>query len=136
MKITPYLGFQGKCEEAFKFYEKVLKGKVTMMMRYGDSPMADQVPAATRNNVMHTSLQVGDQTINGADAPEQHASKPSGFSVAISLKDFAEGERIFKELSQGGQVQMPFEKTFWSPGFGMCVDRYDIPWMVNVEGQM
>jgi len=136
MHITPYLGFQGKCEEAFKLYEKVLKGKITMMMRYGESPMADQTPPDHRNHIMHVTLQVGDEAINGSDAPPQHYSKPEGFNVAISLKDSAEGERIFKELSAGGQVIMPFQKTFWSSGFGMFVDRYDIPWMVNVEGGM
>ena len=136
MQITPYLSFQGKCEEAFKLYEKVLKGKITFMMRYGESPMADQTAADARNHIMHISLQVGDQTIGGADAPPQHYSKPAGISVAISLKDFAEGERIFKELSEGGQVPMPFQKTFWSPGFGMCIDRYSTPWMVNVIGEM
>ena len=136
MHITPYLGFQGTCEEAFKLYEKVLNGKITFKMTYGESPMADQMPPDHRNRIMHISLQVGDETISGSDAPPQHYSKPEGFNVAISLKDAAEGERIFKELSAGGQVQMPFQKTFWSPGFGMLVDRYDIPWMVNVEGQM
>ena len=136
MHITPYLSFQGKCEEAFKFYEKVLKGKITMMMRYGESPTADQTAPEARNHIMHVSLQVGDETISGADAPPQHYTKPAGISVAISLKDLADGERIFKELSAGGQVLMSFEKTFWSPGFAMFTDRYGTPWMVNVEGQM
>ncbi|HUN88989.1 MAG TPA: VOC family protein [Terriglobales bacterium] len=136
MHITPYLGFQGKCEEAFKLYEKVLKGKITFIMRYGESPMADKTAPEARNQIMHVTLQVGDESISGADAPGQHYSKPAGFSVAISLKDFAEGERIFKELSAGGQVQMPLQKTFWSPGFAMFIDRYGTPWMVNVEGEM
>ena len=136
MKITPYLAFQNKCEEAFKFYEKVLNGKITFMMKYGESPMAEQTAPEARNNVIHASLQIQDQLIHGADAPPQHFSKPAGFSVSIGLKDVAEAERIFKELSVGGQVQMPFAKTFWSPGFGMFIDRYNIPWMVNVEQAM
>ena len=136
MKITPYLGFQGKCEEAFKLYEKVLKGKITFMMRWSESPMADQTPPEAKNHIMHATLAVGDQLIHGADAPPQHYSKPAGTSVSISLNDVKEGEHIFKELSDGGHVHMPFQKTFWSPGFAMFVDRYDIPWMVNVEGQM
>jgi len=133
MKINPYLSFRGKCEEAFKFYEKVLNGKVTFKMTYGDSPMADQTPAEAKNNIMHSTLQVGDQAIMGADAPPQHATKPAGICVSISVNDASEGERIFKALSEGGQTQMPFAKTFWSPGFGMCIDKFDIPWMVNVE---
>lgn len=133
MNINPYLGFAGKCEEAFKFYEKVLNGKIAFMMKKGESPMADQTPTAERNHVMHASLQVGNETIMGGDAPSQHFSKPAGFCVSVGVKELAEGERIFKALSEGGKTQMPFQKTFWSPGFGMCIDRYDIPWMVNVE---
>lgn len=135
MQVTPYLAFQGKCEEAFKFYEKVLKGKITFMMRNGESPMADKTPPEARNNIMHASLQIGDQLIHGADAPGNHYSKPAGFCVSISLKDLKEAERIFKELSEAGQVQMPLQKTFWAAGFGMFIDRYGIPWMVNCEQQ-
>jgi PhnB protein len=136
VNINPYLSFQGKCEEAFNFYAKVLNGKVVFKMTYGESPMADQTPPEAKKNIMHSSLQVGDASIMGADAPPQHASKPAGFCVSIGLKDVAEGERIFKALSEGGTTQMPFAKTFWSPGFGMCIDKYDIPWMVNVEQAM
>jgi PhnB protein len=136
MRVTPYLSFQGKCAEAFKLYERVLNGKVMFSMTYGESPMADKTPPEQRNNIMHTTLQIGDDLIHGADAPGTFYSKPAGLCVSISTKDYAEGERIFKQLSEGGQVQMPLQKTFWSPGFGMLVDRYSIPWMVNVEGQM
>ena len=133
MQITPYLSFQGKCEEAFKMYEKVLKGKITFSMRYSESPMAAQTPANAKDHIMHTTLQVGDEFIHGADAPPQYYSKPAGLTVSISLNDRKEGERVFNELSQGGEVKMPFQKTFWAAGFGMCIDRYGIPWMVNVE---
>jgi PhnB protein len=136
MKITPYLAYQGKCKEAFQFYEKVLKGKIMFSMTWAESPMADKTPPEARNNIMHSTLAVGDQLIHGADAPPQQYTKPAGLCVSISLKDPVEGERIFKELSEGGQVQMPFQKTFWSPGFGVFIDRYSIPWMVNVEGEM
>jgi len=133
MQITPYLSFQGKCEEAFKMYEKVLKGKISFSMKYSDSPMKDQTPPEARNHIMHSTLQVGDQVIHGADAPPQYYSKPAGLTVSISLKDVKEGERIFNELSSGGEVKMPYQKTFWAAGFGMCIDKYSIPWMVNVE---
>lgn len=135
MQVSPYLAYNGQCEEAFKFYEKVLKGKITFMMKNSESPMAGQTPADQQNRVMHASLQIEGSTIHGADAPPQYYTKPGGFSVSISLKDAKEGERIFNELSRGGEVKMPFQKTFWSPGFGMFIDRYSIPWMVNVEGQ-
>ena len=133
MKITPYLSFQGQCAEAFKLYEKVLKGKIMFSMTYGESPMADKTAPDARNHIMHTTLQVGDQQFHGADAPPHLYSKPAGVTVSIMTKDYAEAERIFTELSEGGQVHMPFQKTFWSPGFGMCIDKYSIPWMVNVE---
>jgi PhnB protein len=136
LNINPYLSFQGKCEEAFNFYAKVLNGKIQFKMTWGESPMAAQTPPEAKNNIMHMAMQAGDATIMGADAPPQHYSKPAGVTVSIGLTDVAEGERIFKALSEGGQVQMPYEKTFWSPGFGMFTDKYGIPWMVNVQGQM
>jgi PhnB protein len=136
MDINPYLSFHGKCEEAFNFYAKVLNGKILFKMTYGESPMADQTAPEAKNNIMHATLQAGDAQIMGADAPPQYYSKPAGFTVSIGLNDVAEGERIFKALSEGGEVKMPYQKTFWSPGFGMCIDKYDIPWMVNVQGQM
>jgi PhnB protein len=84
---------------------------------------------------MHAALNVGDQVLMGADAPPGRYQQPKGTNVSIHVKDLAEGERIFKALAENGTVTMPFEKTFWSPGFGMCVDQFGIPWMVNTEGQ-
>ena len=133
MQVNPYLTFNGQCEEAFKFYEKVLNGKILFMMKNGESPMADKTPADQRNRIMHATLQIGDKTIMGADAPPQFYTKPGGFSVSISVNDPKEGERIFQALSQGGQVKIPFQKTFWAAGFGMFIDRFSIPWMVNCE---
>jgi PhnB protein len=136
MNINPYLAFQGKAAEAFTFYEKVLNGKIVFKMTNGESPMADQTPPEARNNIMHIAMQVGNQTLMGGDAPPNHYSKPAGFCVSIGVKELAEAERIFKALSEGGQVQMPLQKTFWSAGFAMFIDRYSIPWMVNVEQAM
>ena len=133
MQVNPYLAFNGQCEEAFKLYEKVLNGKIVFMMRNGESPMADKTPADQRNRIMHATLQVGDRTIMGADAPPQFYTKPAGFSVSVSVNDPKEGERLFQALSEGGEVKMPFQKTFWAAGFGMCIDRFSIPWMVNCE---
>ena len=133
MQVNPYISFNGQCEEAFKLYEKVLNGKILFMMRNGESPMAEKTPADQRNRIMHATLQVGDRAIMGADAPPQFYTKPGGFSVSISVNDPKEGERIFQALSEGGEVKMPFQKTFWAAGFGMCIDRFSIPWMVNCE---
>lgn len=137
MQVATYLAFDGDCREAFQTYERILGGKITFMMTMGESPMADKTPPEMKNRIMHVSLQVpGGGMIQGADHPEDRAVNPAGFSVAITVKDKAEGERIFKGLSEGGQVQMAYQKTFWSPGFGMCIDKFSVPWMVNTEGQM
>jgi len=136
MQVNPYLSFSGKCEEALNHYAKVLNGKILFKMTYGESPMADQTPPDVKNNIMHATLQIGDRLIMAADAPPHMYSKPAGFSVSVNCKDVAEAERVYKALSEGGEVKMPFQKTFWSPGFGMFIDRYGIPWMINVEQAM
>ena len=133
MQINPYLVFNGQCEAAFKFYEKLLGGKITGIMTHANSPMANQVPPEWRDKVMHAHLTVGNWVLMGSDAPPQHFQKPQGFSVSIGVKTVEEGARIFEALSDNGAVQMPFQKTFWSPGFGMLADRFGIPWMVNCD---
>jgi PhnB protein len=132
MKFNTYLAFNGNCGEAFKFYEQCLGGK-TEMMKWGDSPMADQTDAASKDKIMHARLQVGDQTLMGADSPKGMFNGNQGFSVAIHVTDPAEAEKLFNALTQGGKVHMPLGKTFWSPAFGMFIDRFGIPWMVNCE---
>ncbi len=136
MQLITHLGFSGNCEEAFNFYAKVLKGNLAFMMRYGESPMADKTPPAWQNKIMHARLIVGEAALMGADAPPDHFSKPQGFTVSIGLKEQAEAERIFAALSEGGSVQMPIQETFWAVRFGMTVDRFGIPWMINCEKPM
>ena len=133
MKINPYLNFNGQCAEAFRTYERVLGGKITFMQTHGDSPMRDQVGPDWHDAVMHASLEVGGQVIMGSDAPPPHFEQPQGFSVSIVLGDPAEAERIFAALSEGGETRMPMQKTFWAERFGMCVDRFGIPWIVNCD---
>jgi PhnB protein len=137
MQVATYLAFNGECRAAFQMYERVLGGKMLFMMTNGESPMADKTPPEMKNRIMHATLQIpGGSLLQGADHPEGRAVKPSGFSVAVTVKDKAEAERIFKALSDGAQVQMPMQQTFWSPAFGMLIDKYQVPWMVNTEGQM
>jgi PhnB protein len=134
MQLNPHVNFNGECEAAFKFYAQVLGGKITFSMTWGEMPGADQFPEETHKLIMHTSLSVGaDQVLMGADSPPGRYEKPQGITVSVHLKDLAECERIFNSLAEGGTVTMPFGKTFWSAGFGMCVDRFGIPWMVNCE---
>ena len=133
MQINPYLNFSGQCDAAFKFYEKVLGGKITGVMTFGNSPMASQAPPGWGDKVMHAHMTVGDAAIMGSDAPPERFQKPQGFAVSLQVKTPSEGERIFKGLSENGQVTMPYQKTFWSAGFGMLTDRFGIPWMINCE---
>ena len=133
MKVNPHLSFNGQCEAAFKFYEKVLGGKITFSMTWAEMPGADQFPPESQKLIMHTALSVGDDTIMGADAPPDRYQEPKGVDVSLHIKSAAESERIFNALAEKGRVTMPFQKTFWSPGFGMCVDQFGIPWMVNTE---
>lgn len=133
MKVNPYLNFNGQCEAAFKFYEEVLGGKIVFSMTWGEMPGADQFPAELHKRIMHASLSVGDNMLMGADAPPDSYKEPKGISVSIHVKEIPEGERIFNALAQNGNVTMPFQETFWSPGFGMCVDQFGIPWMINCD---
>ena len=132
MQLITHLNFNGNCEVAFKFYEEVLGGKITFITKQGESPMGDKVPPEMKDKVMHATLEVpGGGVLMGGDHPQGKKVLPVGFCVSIQVEDRAEAERIFKRLSEGGQVQMQFQKTFWSPGFGMCIDKFEVPWMVN-----
>jgi PhnB protein len=131
MRLSTHLSFDGQCEEAFKLYEKCLDGKIEMIMTYQNSPMANEVPAEMRDKVLHASLIIDGQVLMGADAPPGKFSKPHGFAVAVNVSEPDRAERIFKTLSDKGNVQMPLQKTFWAEKFGMLIDRYGTPWMIN-----
>jgi PhnB protein len=133
MQLVTYLNYNGQCKEAFEFYADVLGGKIESMFPYAGSPAEAQAPAGWGDKIMHARLTVGDATLMGADGPPQHYAAPTGFAVTIQLKDRNEGERIFNRLAEGGTVQMPFEQTFWAAGFGVCADKFGVPWMVNCE---
>lgn len=133
--MSTYLLFSGQCAAAFKFYEKVLGGEIEGMMSYTGSQAEEQVPAEWRDKILHARMDIGDSVLMASDAPPGHYEKPNGFSVSIELEDRAEAERIFNALADGGTVGMPFQATFWSTGFGMCTDQFDIPWMVNCLGE-
>ncbi|MEO6212606.1 MAG: VOC family protein [Vicinamibacterales bacterium] len=133
MELTPYLLFNGNCAEAFKFYEKVLGGRIEMMQTHGESPMKDHVQPGWEDKIIHVRLVVGGQALMGSDAPPDQYAAPQGISVSISVKWPEDARRTFEALTAGGKVTMPFDKTFWSPGFGMLVDRFGIPWMVNTD---
>lgn len=133
LHLNTYLNFNGNCEAAFAFYAKTLGGTLNTIHRFGDSPMAGQVPAGWKNKVMHASLTVQGQTLMGSDAPPDRFQKPQGFSVSLNLSDAPEAERIFNLLAAGGTTLMPIQQTFWAERFGMCIDAFGIPWMVNCQ---
>jgi PhnB protein len=133
MRLIPYLTFNGQCETAFKFYEQCLGGKIEAMMTHVGTPMEQQVSPEWRDKIMHARLVVGDQTLMASDAPPDRYQAPRGFSVSVNVKDPADAERMFHALAENGTVQMPIQNTFWSARFGMLVDRFGIPWMINCE---
>ena len=133
MQLNPYLLFNGQCEAAFKQYEQVLGGKIVAMITHAGTPAENSVPAEWRTKIMHARLVVGDQVLMGSDAPPAHFQQPQGFSVSIGVDEAEDAERIFKALAENGTVRMALQKTFWAIRFGMLVDRFGIPWMINCE---
>lgn len=135
MAIEAYLFFNGRCEEAIEFYKKALGAEVLMMMRFKESPEPPppgMVPAGFEDKVMHASLRVGDTAVMASDGCSTAQPKFEGFSLSLAVATEAEADRRFAALAEGGQVQMPLAKTFWSPRFGMVKDRFGVGWMVSV----
>lgn len=131
MQINPYLFYDSNCEAAFKFYEKVLGGKIELMLRNAEGPPEMGTAPDRMQKIMHARISFNGEVLMASDAPPDHFNKAQGFAVSITVSDPAEAERKFKALSEGGAVNMPFSKTFFSKGFGMCNDQFGIPWMVN-----
>ena len=135
MQVQPYLFFDGRCEEALEFYRSALGAEVTSLHRFKDSPephAPGMIPSGAENKVMHASFRVGSTTVLASDG--RCAGRPSfqGFSLSITVPNDADAERLFTALGQGGQVQMPLTKTFFSSRFGMVADRFGVSWMVYV----
>ena len=133
MQVSAYLNYPGTCEEAFKFYEKALGGTLESTFTFGDTPAAGSVPPDWKNKIMHARLTFGDSEIMGSDAPPDRYSPAGGFSMSVQATSPEEAERFFSALSSGGRVTMPIQQTFWAARFGMLVDRFGIPWMVNCD---
>ena len=132
--MQPYLSFNGNAGEALAFYAQALGGRVTFSMTFGESPMGAETPAEFKNKVMHASLEARGHTLMASDTPPGMSFEGhKGYSISVQGKDVAEGEQLFKALAAGGKVTMPYAPTFWAAGFGMLVDKFGVPWMVNVE---
>lgn len=131
MQINPYLHYDGNCEEAFKFYEKAIGAKIDVIMHVEGSPAAEHMPPSMAKKVLHGQISIGGEVIMASDCPPDYFEKMQGFSVSLHPETAAEGEKLFNALADGGEVKMPFAATFWSNGFGMCIDKFGVPWMVN-----
>jgi PhnB protein len=133
--VQPYLSFEGRCDEALQFYKKTLGAEVDMLMRFKDSPDPAMCGAASQDKVMHASFRIGNTVLMASDGRCQTPGRFEGISLSLSVPDEKEAERVFTALSDGGQVQMPLAKTFFSPRFGMVADRFGVSWMVIVPAQ-
>jgi PhnB protein len=133
MQLNTYLLFNGQCEEAFQFYAKCFGGEIESMFPYAGSPMEKSTPPELLSKIMHATLSFDGQVLMGADVSPADYKKPQGFSATLNLKDAAIAERIFRALTENGTVTMALQETFWAGRFGMAVDRFGIPWMVNCE---
>jgi len=133
--VQPYLFFDGRCEEAVEFYRSALGAEVEMLMRFKDSPDPHEpgmcAPGA-EDKVMHMSFRIGDTTVLASDGRCLGNPSFQGFSLSLTVPNEAEAERLFAALADGGEVQMPLTKTFFSPRFGMVADRFGVSWMVHV----
>jgi PhnB protein len=137
MLVQPYLFLGGRCEEALGFYTEALGARVTMLMRFRDSPdplPPGMVPPGTEDRVMHAAFQIGDSLVMASDGCATDTPAFQGFSLSVSVADEAEARARFDALGQGGEVQMPLGPTFFSPAFGMVKDRFGVGSMVIVPG--
>jgi len=135
MPIQPYLFFDGRCEEAIAHYQRALGAQVEMMMRFNESPdpvPEGMLPQGSENKIMHASLKIGDAVVMASDGHCSGTPKFGGFSLSYAVPDEAAAKRAFDALAEGGSVQMPLGKTFWSPCFGMLTDRFGVGWMVGI----
>jgi PhnB protein len=133
--VETYLSFEGRCEEAIEFYRKALGAEVLMLMRFKDSPDPSMCAPASLDKVMHATLRIGGTTIMASDGRCEGPKGFHGFSLSLAPQNEADAERLFAALAEGGEVQMPLAKTFWSPRFGMVKDRFGLSWMVNVNAE-
>jgi PhnB protein len=132
MQVHPYLNFDGRCEEALDFYRRALGAEVTMLMRFKESPEPGMVSPGSENKVMHARFRIGESTVMASDGRCKGQTNFQGISLSLTAPDDAEAERRFAALADGGQVQMPLTKTFFSSRFGMVADRFGVSWMVIV----
>jgi PhnB protein len=135
MNLQPYLFFEGRAEEAIEFYKKAVGAKVEMLMHWKDCPDKNACTPQNADKIMHAAVTIGDSRVLMSDGNCQGKPDFKGFSLTISAKSEAEADKFFDALSAGGEVRQPMVKTFFSPKFGMCADKFGVGWMVLVDHQ-
>lgn len=133
MKLDPYLNFDGSCEQAFRFYEQHLGGRITMMMTHGQMPGASNLPDGRRNQILHARMELGGALLMGADIPGAEPTRSAYLTLRLDSSE--EAERVYALLSDGGQVFMKMEQTFFATRFAQLRDRFGISWMILHEEQ-
>ena len=137
MRVQAYLSFGGRCEEALEFYKKSIGAEVTSLMRWKESPDKDmKAPPGYEEKVMNAAFRIGETQLRADDGMAAKEAEFKGRALVIEVADDAEAKRVFTALGEGGSVQMPLMKTFWSSSFGMLIDKFGVSWMVNVEAPM
>jgi PhnB protein len=132
--VQPYLFFDGRCDEALEFYKKALDAQVMTLVRFKDSPDPGMcMPGIDKNKVMHADVRIGETQLMASDGRCTGQPSFQGFALSLSVPTEAEADRRFAALAEGGQVQMPLGKTFYSPRFGMVTDRFGMMWMIIVQ---
>jgi len=134
VRISPHLCFDGQCREAMQLYQTILGGTLETMLTYGQSPMAASVESRWHDRIVHATLVLDLIELTGVDMLPGAYERPQGFFVTFTVAGVDRAREIFGALGQGGTIKIPFEKTFWSPGFGVLVDRFNIPWEINADG--
>ena len=137
MKLNTYIHFSnGKCEEALNFYVKALGAKLVTIFRYSEAPASNECSKDMEKKIMHGRITLGDDIIMASDSPAGYSEKPAGFSLNIAVTTPEEAERLFAALSEKAEIRMPMAETFWARRFGMLVDQFGVPWMVNCEKKL
>lgn len=133
MRISPHLCFDGQCREAMQLYQSILGGTIETMLTYGESPMASSTDSRWHGRIVHATLLLGELELTGVDMIPGSYQRPQGFFVTLAVDGVARARKIFESLGQDGAIRVPFEETFWSPGFGVLVDRFGVPWEINAN---
>jgi PhnB protein len=134
MRISCHLAFDGQCELAFRTYQRLLGGEIVTLLRFSESPMAKEVPSEWQQRILHATLVLdGQEFLLGSDAFPNAYERPQGFAATLGIAAPTRAKEVFEALAEGGRVQLPFQETFWSAGFGVLVDQFGVPWEINCE---